>query len=438
MSDLHSVCLDEDKCEGCTICVKNCPTDAIRVHQGEAIIKDEKCIDCGECVRSCQHHAKKISTDDVEEIEEYEYPIVLVAPSFYGQFTSEVDPAKIVLAFKEIGFEEVWDVALGAEALTKKTAQYLKENEGPIISASCPTVVRLIKSLYPELIDYLAPFKSPVELIAQRARNRAKDELGIAEEDIGIFFITPCPAKMSTVNNPLGLEESYLDGAIAVDKVYRSLLKKIKDMDDKIKDKKDYEAPYLGISWGKRGGEADLLADQNTISVSGMQNIISILDELERGELPSIKYFELVACEPGCVGGVLNVKNPFVAQFNIENLVAEQDKFIKQKMEKYDFSLDKEFTPNTVAPLDDDFASAMAKLTELENEIDQLPGLDCAACGAPDCRTLAEDIINGLAQRTDCIFILRQQLAELTDEMSSLAHSLPPIIQDEEEDNDEN
>mgnify|MGYP006277231579 CR=1 FL=1 len=435
MSDLHSVLLDEDKCEGCTNCVKNCPTDAIRVHQGQAIIKDEKCIDCGECVRSCQHHAKKISTDRLDKIDNYKYPIVLVAPSFYGQFTTDIDPSKVMMAFKKIGFEEVWDVALGAEALTRKTAQHLKNNDGPIISSSCPTVVRLIKLLYPELIDYLAPFKSPVELVAQRAKERAIAEEGVREEDIGIFFITPCPAKMSTVNNPLGMEESYLDGAIAVDKIYRKLLRKVKEMDEA--DDEEYETPYLGISWGKRGGEADLLTSENTVSVSGIHNVTSILDELDRGDLPEIKYFELVACEPGCVGGVLNVKNPFVAQFNIESLVDEHGKFIEQSLEQYNFELDKNFTPNTVAPLDDDFASAMAKLTELEEEIDELPGLDCAACGAPDCRTLAEDIINGLAKRTDCIFILRQQLAELTDEMSSLAHSLPPIIQNEEENKDE-
>ncbi|MBM7556166.1 [Fe-Fe] hydrogenase large subunit C-terminal domain-containing protein [Halanaerobacter jeridensis] len=430
MTDLHSVLLDEDKCEGCTNCVKNCPTDAIRVHQGQAIIKDEKCIDCGECVRSCQHHAKQISTDGLDKIGDYKHPIVLVAPSFYGQFTTDIDPVKIVIAFKQLGFEEVWDVALGAEALTRKTAQYLKDNEGPIISSSCPTVVRLIKLLYPELLDYLAPFKSPVQLVAQRAKERAIKEKGFAEEEVGVFFITPCPAKMTTVNNPLGLEKSYVDGAIAVDKIYRKLLKKVKNMDVSM-DYEEYETPYLGISWGKRGGEADLLSSENTISVTGIHNVTSILDELDRGDLPSIKYFELVSCEPGCVGGVLNVKNPFVAQFNIENLVEDHGKFIEQSLDDYDFELDKEFTPNTVAPLDDDFASAMAKLTELEEEIDELPGLDCAACGAPDCRTLAEDIINGLANRTDCIFILRQQLAELTDEMSSLAHSLPPIIQDE-------
>ena len=436
MSDLHSVLLNEDKCEGCTNCVKNCPTDAIRVHQGQAIIKDQKCIDCGECVRSCQHHAKEVTTDELDNIEVYNYPIVIVAPSFYGQFTKEIDPVKVVIAFKELGFEEVWDAALGAEALTKKTAQYLQKSEGPVISSSCPTIVRLVKLLYPELIEYLAPFKSPVDLIAQRAKNRAMEEENIAEEDIGVFFITPCPAKMSTVDNPLGLEKSYLDGAIAVDKIYRKLLKKVKAMDEEIKEE-NYEAPYLGISWGKRGGEADLLAKENTISISGIQNVISILDELDRGDLPEIKYFELVSCEPGCVGGVLNVKNPFLAQFNIENLIKKQDKFIEQDLSKYDFELDKDFSPNTVAPLDNDFESAMAKLTELEKEIDELPGLDCAACGAPDCRTLAEDIINGLAKRSDCIFILRQQLAELTDEMSSLAHSLPPIIQKEEENKDE-
>ncbi|MGM0501617.1 MAG: [Fe-Fe] hydrogenase large subunit C-terminal domain-containing protein [Bacillota bacterium] len=435
MSDLHSVLLNEDKCEGCTNCVKNCPTDAIRVHQGQAVIKDKKCIDCGECVRSCQHHAKEVATDDLATIDEYEHPIVIVAPSFYGQFTKNIDPVKVVIAFKELGFEEVWDAALGAEALTQKTAQYLEDNQGPILSSSCPTIVRLVKLLYPELIDYLLPFKSPVELVAQRAKKRAIEEENINQEDVGVFFITPCPAKMSTVKNPLGMKKSYLDGAIAVNKIYRKLLKKVKAMDENV-DKSDYEAPYLGISWGKRGGEADLLNKENTVSVAGMHNVISILDELDRGDLPEIKYFELVSCEPGCVGGVLNVKNPFLAQFNIENLIKQQDKFIEQDLSKYEYELDQEFTPNTVAPLDDDFASAMAKLTELEQEIDELPGLDCAACGAPDCRTLAEDIINGLAKRSDCIFILRQQLAELTDEMSSLAHSLPPIIQKEENNND--
>ena len=65
------------------------------------------------------------------------------------------------------------------------------------------------------------------------------------------------------------------------------------------------------------------------------------------------------------------------------------------------------------------------------------PGLDCAACGAPDCKTLAEDIVNNRAKRTDCIFMLRQQLSKLADELSILSHELPPVMGDEEGEKDD-
>ena len=52
----HSVRLDEEKCMGCTNCIKRCPTQAIRVRSGKAHIISERCIDCGECIRVCPHH----------------------------------------------------------------------------------------------------------------------------------------------------------------------------------------------------------------------------------------------------------------------------------------------------------------------------------------------------------------------------------------------
>ena len=51
----HSVTLDESKCVGCTNCIKRCPTEAIRVRSGKAVIMSERCIDCGECIRICPH-----------------------------------------------------------------------------------------------------------------------------------------------------------------------------------------------------------------------------------------------------------------------------------------------------------------------------------------------------------------------------------------------
>ena len=54
----HSVILNQSKCLGCTICIKSCPTQAIRVRDGKAIIIDDKCIDCGECIKVCPHNAR--------------------------------------------------------------------------------------------------------------------------------------------------------------------------------------------------------------------------------------------------------------------------------------------------------------------------------------------------------------------------------------------
>ena len=41
----HSVYLDPEKCNGCTTCLKHCPTEAIRIRDHKAVINQERCID---------------------------------------------------------------------------------------------------------------------------------------------------------------------------------------------------------------------------------------------------------------------------------------------------------------------------------------------------------------------------------------------------------
>ncbi|WP_341533992.1 4Fe-4S binding protein [Sporosalibacterium faouarense] len=47
-----------DKCIGCTICAKNCPTNAIEgeLKQAHEVI-EEKCIGCGVCEKKCPKDA---------------------------------------------------------------------------------------------------------------------------------------------------------------------------------------------------------------------------------------------------------------------------------------------------------------------------------------------------------------------------------------------
>jgi iron only hydrogenase large subunit-like protein len=332
MTKNHSVLLKEDKCEGCTNCVKGCPTKAIRVHQGKAWIKEDLCLDCAECIRACEYHAKYTKTDELTQIVESNYPILLIPPSFYSQFTENTSAAKIKKAILNLGFKAVFDVAEAAAALSRKTLDFLNNNPGSFISSSCPVIVRLIKLQFPDLIEMLIPLKSPVELMAEKLEKKFKEEKNINPD---IFFLTPCPAKLTTVKRAIGQKESFLSGAIGVENIYKKIYESLENI--KL-EQPETEIITLATIWGSEGGEQSILQswqDINTLSVSGIKEVKKLLNEIERNNIAeSIKYFELTSCLDGCIGGVLNVINPFQAKFNLEQRIKKIKEISKnQKLE---------------------------------------------------------------------------------------------------------
>lgn len=428
----HSVLLKEELCEGCTNCVKNCPTKAIRVHNGKATIRDELCIDCAECIRICAYHAKHSLTASLDDVSGYKYPFALIPPSFYGQFRG-VNPRRVRNALYALGFKEVFDVSLAAEALSRKTGEFLAANQGIYISSSCPVVVRLVKIMYPELTEYLLPLKAPTDAMAEKARKEAVAR-GIELEEVGTFLITPCPGKNTTTFDPLGIESSPIDKTLDVGQVYQAV-RSVLAAEQKDLQEQNSPVPYLGLGWGQSGGEVKLLGEKlqsRSLSVSGIHRVKSLLDELSRDNIRGVRYLELAACEYGCVGGIFNVVNPFQARYDLRRLRAQGVEPIEQDYDSYNFALPAGFEPLQLGQLDSDLEKAMEKLGQLEREIAVLPGLDCAACGAPDCRTLAEDIVTGAASRSDCVFLLRKQMGELTERLSALFQELPPVMKKRE------
>ena len=85
-----------------------------------------------------------------------------------------------------------------------------------------------------------------------------------------------------------------------------------------------------------------------------------------------------------------------------------------------------------VMKLDDDRMEALRKIQQIEELVQKLPGMDCGSCGAPSCRALAEDIVRGHAQEMDCVFILKEKVRYLAEEMVDLA-SKDKISEDETE-----
>lgn len=425
----HSVMLDRDSCKGCTNCIKRCPTEAIRVREGRAMIIEERCIDCGECIRICPNRAKLAITDPLERLKDYKYTIALPAPSLYAQFGPQAMPASILGALMDLGFDHFYEVALGAEAVSVKLRQFISPpGPRPMISSACPAVVRLMQVRFPGLLDNIVPLESPMEISARLAREKAMNEVGLKDEEIGIFFITPCPAKVTAMKQPFG-PRSYLDGAISMSEIYGELLAKLESP----RSIPQYVcAPPRGVGWGKSGGENYAIMSHSLLAVDGIHNVINLLEEIERGGLRDIDYIEAQSCSGGCIGGPLVPQNPFVSRVRMDNLVR---KLSRQKAPLPEFPADTDFyrLKKRIAPLpafqlSGDIDRAIVMLEDVEKITMELPGLDCGSCGSPNCRALAEDIVLGYAETSYCVFKLRERLQQLAREIVDLSHMQPPAM----------
>ncbi len=432
MGVLHSVTLDRDRCIGCTDCIKRCPTEAIRVRNSKAEIMDVRCIDCGMCIRVCNSNAKKATTDPLDKINKFKYKVAIPAPTLYTQFKKIRNPNIILTALKKLGFDEVFEVARAAEIVTEYSKKVMEEGNvvKPVISSACPAIVKLVEMRFPSLIPNVLPIVSPKEAIARYARQYLLKQ-GIPAKDIGIFFISPCAAKVTNSRYPQTIDKSEVDGIISMKEVYLRLVPIIKSLAPE-----DVEVLQMatsdGVGWAATGGEGLASKIYNHVAVDGIENVIKILERAENNKL-DVDFIECLACVNGCLGGPLTVENSFVAT----NRMAKIKKYINLKGETRDInivdetiSLDWEHNLRNkqILKLDNDMAKALQKMEEMEKIHDTLPKIDCGSCGAPTCRALSEDIVQGNANVEDCIFMLREKVRLMAQDMVNLAEKLPPSI----------
>ena len=425
----HSVTLDKDSCRGCTNCLKQCPTQAIRIQNGKAKILKERCIDCGECIRVCPYHAKKAVTDSFELLKNYKYTVALVAPAFLGQFSKTEDCNLILTSLLYIGFDDVFEVARGAQEISAATRELLKSGEllKPTISSACPAVCRLIAVRFPNLINHIVPLRSPMELSAEAARKEAVEKTGLKPEEIGIFFISPCAAKATAVKDGLTVRKSEVDGVISIKDVYLKLAQQI----GKIKEIKHLsKSGSLGTLWAASGGESNATKAERRISVDGIHNVIKVLEDIEDDKLNDIEYVEALACPGGCVGGPLSAENNFVARSRIKRISKNMPKEQEHIPSEITRVWDNAPVYRPIMELDKDLAKAMQMSMQIEELTERLPGLDCGSCGSPSCRALAEDIVRGHARETDCIFVTRERLHELLQHMAEKNIDIPSFLTD--------
>lgn len=409
-SKYHAIKVDADKCFGCTHCMKICPTEAIRIRSGLAIIDERRCVDCGNCLRACPAHAFYVEHDELSQIVQYKYRVVLFPSVFIGQFPVIYSENQIYEALLRMGFTHIFEVEQPAAWLMESVRESAAEiSEGPLISSFCPAIVRLIQSKYPSLSGNISRRKAPHDLAAHFAIEQLKGQ-GATASEIGVFYVTPCSAKMAAVNQPVAEAESVVTGIISMEDLYNRLLKLISSQEES--DTSDFRK-YLsreGILWSLPRGESSWFR-KRSMSIDGIHNVVKFLERLENNEVPVLDFLELKSCDQGCAGGILLTGNRFLTVERLQKRAASYPEStavnpdISEKEAVMKQLITDEVEANPVFVLDDNMSKALGKMKKINNILCQLPGIDCGSCGAPNCHALAEDIVQGRARILDCIFL---------------------------------
>jgi iron only hydrogenase large subunit-like protein len=350
----------------------------------------------------------------------FEYKVALPAPTLYAQFNNLDDTNIVLNALLAMGFDDVFEVAAGAEIVSDLTRRYINENpkKVPFISTACPSVVRLVRVRFPNLIERLLPIDAPMDVAAYYAVKKALKKTGLPREKIGIFFISPCPAKLTSVKAPIGINESEIDGVLAIKDIYPLLLPFMSEIAESGNTPELAESGKIGVSWGKSGGECGGLLLDNYVAADGIENVIKVLEDLEDDKIAGLDFVELNACSGGCVGGTLTVENPYVARAKINHLrkymPVSQMRAKEEDADKLYITEPIEYLP--VFRIGEDMKDSIKKMAQIDTLVKRLPGLDCGSCGAPTCQALAEDVIVGRAKENDCIYFFKDAISKLAKE----------------------
>jgi len=417
MQYYHAHKVIPERCRGHMACMRCCPTQAIRIRNGRASILEELCVDCGACIAACRSGAIVPITDPMADISLFKYTVVVPSSVLYAQFDPSIHPYVIHRALKGIGFDEVVDTGESCAMVAKAYVRYLRMHRGrlPLISSECPAMLRLIQVRYPDLVELIAPLDVPREITARELRKNLPAKLGIKPEHIGIFYVSPCPAKIVSIRQPAEKSRSWFDGAISMKDTYAALFPRV-IAEMKTFDESQVPADYtFNGGWATLGGITRVAEMDSWLAVSGWDHVMRIMDDIENSRLRNVDLVEALACMLGCIGGNFNVENPYVTRANsikqrarYERPMEFDDREIDRKLEAGYFFMENLLLPRPTAYFDTDLETSIKRMKEREIVYRKLPQIDCGCCGAPSCMSFAEDFVRGDAKLTDCILFTQK------------------------------
>ncbi len=319
--------INQEKCVKCGKCKEICPYDAIGKlerpceracgvkafetdEQGRACINSEKCVSCGMCMVSCPFGAISDKSQVFQlsrALREGKRIVVALAPAFVGQFGSNVSPKKLKQALLKLGFENVHEVALGADigavAEAKQYAEKVMTGELPfLLTSCCPSWAMLAKNYFPDLIDSVSNELTPMVATARSIKKK--------EPDVKVVFIGPCAAKKLEASRRH--VRSDVDFVITFEELWGMFDAKEINPADMEEDTAFHDATAAGRGYAIAGGVASAIEEclkeyytETPIKIEhaeGLAECKKVLMLAKAGKMNGC-LIEGMGCPGGCMGG---------------------------------------------------------------------------------------------------------------------------------------
>lgn len=416
MNIFQPVYTEDNDCQDCYKCIRECVSKAIKIENSRAKIVYDRCTFCGHCTTICPRDAKKVRNDlkSVKQLLKYKDKVIVsLAPSFISEFP-QTEHGLLCAALKKLGFYGVSETAVGAEIVSLNIRKFLEnEKKGVFISSACTAAVEYVKKYKPDLTDCIIPFDSPVIAHAKYIKK-------FYGQDTAVVFIGPCVAKKYESDTNKSVLECVL--------TFRDLIKwfneegidvsHIQEQEEFIPVKAS-EGRYYPIEGGMLKGIADnpQYTDINFTSISGMKNIKDSLDNIEVKE-DSKLFLELLGCEGGCINGPGSVVS--------DSRILKREHIIKASGSRHDSEknlpdIKRKFISEPVADRrysEDEIRKALT-LVGKRSEADEI---NCGGCGYSTCRNFGIAILEGRAEPTMCASYMRNLAGQKS---SALIQKMP-------------
>jgi signal transduction histidine kinase/iron only hydrogenase large subunit-like protein len=429
--------ISNSKCRRCYRCVRECPTNALKIDQGKVKRIASRCIFCGVCYKHCPHDAVNAQTGvrHVQELLDSHAKVVICLEPTFPAVLDKGTPSQLVTALKTLGFNEVWESAVGGEWVTGAYHSWLLQNkETPWISSFCPSLVYYIEKFVPHLVNQLVPIVSPMVACGMAVKR-------LRGAETKVVYVGSCISRIRERRDPCA--KPYIDYVLTYHDI--SALFKMKGIVRERQEPSDFDGPgggrgrILSIAGGMSQGigfEQDLL-NLDYVVEAGAAEAMRAVKQFREGTLRS-SFLDLLFCK-GCINGPVvdkKISGPSRKQIIVDYIKSqnghEQTAGLNGLSNLPESGLRRKFAASDVdlpEPKEEEIKAVLAQLGK------SYPGqnLDCGACGYGSCWEKAKAVVQGLAETEMCYHYLLERLQGLYSRLEKSHQQL--IISHEELEN---